>query len=129
MWTCTRIYDDILFEYPLDSFALSMSYLTGLITAQKDLMRNIPARVVAEYSKSDRFYGTVNGKLCFGYEECNQFEEAERTGAIALSRDHLSSFCSTGAKRAKITEKVHKPPQNHYIEWPVFSDMGLNCES
>ena len=99
MWTCTRIYDDILFEYPLDSFALSMSYLTGLITAQKDLMRNIPARVVAEYSKSDRFYGTVNGKLCFGYEECNQFEEAERTGAIALSRDHLSSFCSTGVRR------------------------------
>ena len=96
MWTCTRIYDDILFEYPLDSFALSMSYLTGLITAQKDLMRNIPARVVAEYSKSDRFYGTVNGKLCFGYEECNQFEEAERTGAIALSRDHLISFRSTG---------------------------------
>ena len=50
-------YDDILFEYPLDSFALTMSYLTGLYTAQKDLMRNIPARVVAEYSKSDRFYG------------------------------------------------------------------------
>ena len=29
---------------------------------------------------------TVNGKLCFGFEECNQFDEAERTGAIAL--DH-----------------------------------------
>ena len=57
LWSCTRIYDDILFEYPLDSFALTMSYLTGLYTAQKDLMRNIPARVVAEYSKSDRFYG------------------------------------------------------------------------
>ena len=33
------------------------------------------------------------------------------------------------AQRAKITEKVHKPPQNHYIELPVFSDIGLNCES
>ena len=33
------------------------------------------------------------------------------------------------AQRAKITEKVHKPPRNHYIEWPVFSDIGLNCES
>ena len=31
--------------------------------------------------------------------------------------------------RSKITKKVHKPPQNHYIEWPVFSDIGLNCES
>ena len=27
---------------------------------------------------------SVNGKLCFGYEECNQFAEAEKTGAIAL---------------------------------------------
>ena len=34
---------------------------------------------------------------------------------------------TTGTQRAKITEKVHKPPQNHYIEWPVFSDIGLNC--
>ena len=33
------------------------------------------------------------------------------------------------AQRAKITKKVHKPPRNHYIEWPVFSDIGLNCES
>ena len=33
-----------------------------------------------------------------------------------------------GAQSAKITEKVHKPPRNHYIEWPVFSDIGLNCE-
>ena len=32
-------------------------------------------------------------------------------------------------QRAKITEKVHKPPRNHYIEWPVFSDIGLNSES
>ena len=71
MWTCTRIYDDILFEYPLDSFALSMSYLTGLITAQKDLMRNIPARVVAEYSKSDRSESTkqMEEKLNFQVPE------------------------------------------------------------
>ena len=34
-----------------------------------------------------------------------------------------------GSQRAKITEKVHKPPRNHYIEWPVFSDICLNCES
>ena len=32
------------------------------------------------------------------------------------------------AQRAKITEKIHKPLWNHYIEWPVFSDIGLNFE-
>ena len=39
------------------------------------------------------------------------------------------TLCTSGAQRAKITEKVHKPPLNHYLEWPVFSDIGLNCES
>ena len=34
-----------------------------------------------------------------------------------------------GTQRAKITEKVHKPLRNHYIEWPVFSDIGLNSMS
>ena len=43
---------------------------------------------------------------------------------------HMGKHCGAcAAQRAKITEKVHKPPQNHYIEWPVFSDIGLNCES
>ena len=35
----------------------------------------------------------------------------------------------TATQRAKITEKVHKPPRNHYIEWPVFSNIGLKRES
>ena len=35
----------------------------------------------------------------------------------------------TGTQRPKITEKVHKPPRNHYIEWPVFTETGLNCKS
>ena len=34
-----------------------------------------------------------------------------------------------GAQMAKITKKVHKPPRNHYIEWPVFSNIGLKRES
>ena len=60
--------------------------MLGLYTQQMDLLRTVPARVVTEYNVSDRFYGSVYGKLCFGFEECNQFAEAERTGAIAL--DH-----------------------------------------
>ena len=34
-----------------------------------------------------------------------------------------------GTQRTKIIKKVHKPSHNHYIEWPVFFDIGLNCES
>ena len=57
LWACTRNYDEILFEYPHDSFALTMVYLSSLYTNQKDLMRNIPARILNEYDKSNRFYG------------------------------------------------------------------------
>ena len=41
----------------------------------------------------------------------------------------LRRLAACGSQRAKITEKVHKPTQNHYIEWPVLSDIILNCES
>ena len=72
-----------------------------------DLLRNIPARVVTEYSKSDRFYGTVNGKLCFGFEECNQFDEAERAGAIAL--DHTPNDIWAIHSIAHIKEETQRP--------------------
>ena len=57
LWSCTRLYDEILFDHPKDMFALGMSYLASLYTGQRHLMRNIPARVALEYQKSDRFYG------------------------------------------------------------------------
>ena len=41
----------------------------------------------------------------------------------------LRRLAACGSQRAKITEKVHKPTQNHYIEWPVLSDIGLNYGS
>ena len=48
----------------------------------------------------------------------------------ARSRRHPQFFRRRhGAQRAKIIKKVHKPPRNHYIEWSVFYDIGLNCES
>ena len=57
---------------------------------------------------------------------------AAAAGAVGQSAGtagrRLPLLCG-GAHRSKITKKVHKPPRNHYIEWPVFSDIGLNCES
>ena len=50
---------------------------------------------------------------------------------LCWNRNNPKSIQSVwcGTQRAKITEKVHKPPRNHYIEWPVFYDISLNCES
>ena len=46
----------------------------------------------------------------------------------SLSNVHQASG-SGATHRSEITKKVHKPLRNHYIEWTVFSDIGLNCES
>merc|ERR1711884_572787 len=66
MKTSVKLYDEILFDYPKDIFALNMSYFTSLYIGQRDLCRNIAGRVASAYKKSDRFYGSVHGKLCFG---------------------------------------------------------------
>lgn len=55
--TSSRIYDDILFEHPHDQFALSMIYFLALYSGQKTMMRNVPARIIQEFTPSNRFYG------------------------------------------------------------------------
>lgn len=84
--TCGQIWEDILIDHPLDMHALEMLFLINLLSGRKEGLRNCAARVVDEYPKTDKFYGNVYGKLCFGYEECGQFDEAERAGSMAL--DH-----------------------------------------
>ena len=81
-----KIYDEILFEYPKDIFAVNMAYFTSVFAGKRDLCRNVMGRVVSNFDKSDRFYGSVHGKLCFGYEEMYQYEEAGIAGLVAF--DH-----------------------------------------
>ena len=49
----------------------------------------------------------MNGKLCFGFEECNQFDEAERAGAIAL--DHTPNDIWAIHSIAHIKEETQRP--------------------
>ena len=62
-----------------------MGFFAGLFTAKKEVLRGLPSKVVKEYPESHRYYGNVQGKLCFGYEECGQIELAEKAGAISLN--------------------------------------------
>ena len=47
-------------------------------------MRDNVFRVVRHYDETDRYYGNVMGKLCFGYEENGQFNPAMECGEKAL---------------------------------------------
>ena len=57
------------------------------------------------------------------------YESAIAVCCIHALNKKVNNPRNCGAQRAKITDKVHKPTQNHYIEWPVLSDIILNCES
>jgi len=80
-----KVYDRHLFSYPKDQTAIMAAYFLAFYTGQKGQIRDIPARVVKHFSQHDRFYGTVHGKLCFGFEENGQIAQAEREGEIALN--------------------------------------------
>jgi hypothetical protein len=54
---CMHIYEDILFDHPLDAFALQLYYFSALYSGKKEAMRDGPARVVDEYKKTDKYYG------------------------------------------------------------------------
>ena len=54
---CTQVFWQVFFDIFKDFCNFSKIYSDFFFTAQMDLLRNIPARVVTEYSKSDRFYG------------------------------------------------------------------------
>lgn len=79
------VYDHILVQAPKDIFALQMGFFAGLFTANREVLRALPAKVVKEYPQEHRYYGNVHGKLCFGYEECSQFKRAEKAGEISLN--------------------------------------------
>ena len=128
MKTSVKLYDEILFDYPKDIFALNMSYFTSLYIGQRDLCRNIAGRVASAYKKSDRFYGSVHGKLCFGYEEMNQFVEAEEAGQKAL--EHTPNDIWTIHSIAHLKEETQKcnegynflETRNHQriLDWTQF---------
>lgn len=125
MKTSVKLYDEILFDYPKDIFALNMSYFTSLYIGQRDLCRNIAGRVASAYKKSDRFYGSVHGKLCFGYEEMNQFVEAEEAGQKAL--EHTPNDIWTIHSIAHLKEETQKCNEGFkFLENTKESWIGRN---
>jgi hypothetical protein len=79
------LYDNILVQCPKDIFALQMGFFLGLFSGKKEVLRGLPSKVVNEYPQEHRYYGNVQGKLCFGYEECGQISLAEKAGEISIS--------------------------------------------
>ena len=80
-----NVWDNILVQCPKDIFALQMGFFAGLFSCKKEVLRGLPSKVVHEYPQTHRYHGNVQGKLCFGYEECGQIALAEKAGQISIA--------------------------------------------
>jgi hypothetical protein len=84
-----RALEDILVGYPRDIVALQAAHLMDFYRGDALNLRNRVSRVLPAWSQGVPGYAYVLGMHAFGYEECNQYLDAERAGrrAVELSGD------------------------------------------
>jgi tetratricopeptide (TPR) repeat protein len=79
-----RTLEQILVEHPRDLVALQAAHLMDFYRGDALNLRNRISRVLPAWSAGVPGYAFVLGMHAFGYEECNQYPEAERTGRRAV---------------------------------------------
>ncbi|MGH6609933.1 MAG: tetratricopeptide repeat protein [Burkholderiaceae bacterium] len=80
----SRAFDSVLVDYPRDALALQTAHLMDFFQGDALNLRNRIARVLPHWDESVPGYSYVLGMHAFGFEECNQYADAERTGRRAL---------------------------------------------
>ena len=76
--------DEVLARHPLDIVALQTAHILDFALGDAICLRNRVSRVSPAWSATVPGYAYVLGMHAFGYEECNQYAEAERAGRRAL---------------------------------------------
>lgn len=76
--------DEVLARHPLDIVALQTAHILDFARGDAICLRNRVSRVSPAWSATVPGYAYVLGMHAFGYEECNQYAEAERAGRRAL---------------------------------------------
>jgi tetratricopeptide (TPR) repeat protein len=75
----------VLAEHPRDLLALQAAHLMDFFRGDSLNLRNRISRVLPHWDDSVPGYAFVLGMHAFGYEECNQYPEAEAAGRRALA--------------------------------------------
>ena len=81
----TAALDRVLIENPRDILALQVAHLIDFARGDALNLRNRVSRVLPAWGTSTPGYSFVVGMHAFGYEECNQYPEAESSGLRALA--------------------------------------------
>ncbi len=84
-----RALERVLVDYPRDIVALQVAHIMDFFRGDALNLRNRVSRVLPAWSESIPGYAYVLGMHAFGYEECNQYPDAERSGrrAVEISGD------------------------------------------
>ena len=83
----TRIWEDILLEYPMDGLALRLAHFTHFYSGDGRKMRDSVARILPLWPEDHPNYGFLLGMYAFGLEESGQYEKAEGYGRAAVERN------------------------------------------
>jgi tetratricopeptide (TPR) repeat protein len=85
----TRALEEVLVDHPRDLVALQVAHLMDFYRGDALNLRNRITRVLPAWDEKVPGYAYVLGMHAFGYEEWNQYPEAERAGrrAVELSGD------------------------------------------
>lgn len=79
-----RALEQVLVEHPRDIVALQSAHVMDFFRGDALNLRNRISRTLPAWSPSVPGYAFVLGMHAFGYEECNQYPEAERAGRKAV---------------------------------------------
>jgi hypothetical protein len=90
--------EEVLMAHPRDILALQVAHLMDFFRGDALNLRNRISRVLPAWDRATPGYAYVLGMHAFGYEECNDYVAAERTGrrAVELSGDDCWAVHAVG---------------------------------
>ncbi|HEX7116427.1 MAG TPA: tetratricopeptide repeat protein [Steroidobacter sp.] len=90
----TKLYGDIVAEYPRDLFALQVAHLCDFLLGNAPMLRDRPAQVLRAWGERETERGVILGMHAFGLEECGRYEQAEVAGKKAIELNPADAWAA-----------------------------------
>ncbi|KHJ90708.1 tetratricopeptide repeat protein [Oesophagostomum dentatum] len=90
----TNIWEEILAEYPTDMMALKFAQDGYFFIGDINGKRNSVQAVLPKYKGTEPCYSYLYGMQAFGLEECQQYDEAEKSALKALNLNRFDCWAT-----------------------------------
>jgi tetratricopeptide (TPR) repeat protein len=92
----TAVWEAILADHPRDVVAFRLAHFLYFWLGRPDEMLASARRTAPHWDASIPGHGAVLGSLCFAYEECGLYTEAEASGRAAIDSDPSNLWAAHG---------------------------------